>query len=277
MPTLPLPALLATLLHRLRPASAAAARNAATTPATPSSTTTAAAVAPPATPPATTWLAPCGTLLTLQPLHPRHAPLLGAFFDGLSPAARRQRFHAAVRGPSPERLAWLASPDFLSRGGCVVTRQVSTGHADAHTNAHTAEVLAEGMWVRGSTPGTAEFALCVADAWQRQGLGKRLLRSLADGARRQGLQQLHGDVLPGNPAMLALAGSLQFGWGNHPEEPGLLRVTRTLSTAPTEAPTAAAATTTATRTRSAARWQLAPCQAAAGWLAADWFDTTRGG
>ena len=194
MPTLPLPAPLARLLraclHLRQPQPAATG-----------------APAPHA--PAATWRAPCGTALRVRPLCPADTPLLDDLFDGLSPRSRRLRFHAALRRLPPQQLAWLASPDFARRGGCIVTRLVGGMEL----------AVAEGMWVRSGPAGHGEFALSVADAWQHQGLGRRLLQHLADSARAHGLQHLHGDVLPGNVAMQALAGSLQFETASHPDEP----------------------------------------------------------
>ena len=77
--------------------------------------------------------------------------------------------------------------------------------------------------MRSGQTGSAEFALSVADAWQRQGIGARLMHALADAGRSQGLTSLVGDVLPDNLAMQSLASSLQADCLPHPEEHGLLR------------------------------------------------------
>lgn len=58
--------------------------------------------------------------------------------------------------------------------------------------------------------GRAEFALLVADPWQRQGLGRKLLEKAIDAARCCGLELLEGYVLPGNQAMLSLCRRLGF-------------------------------------------------------------------
>jgi len=52
---------------------------------------------------------------------------------------------------------------------------------------------------------TAEIAVAVVDLWQRRGVGRRLLEELTAVAARMGVAELHGDVLPDNEAMLALA------------------------------------------------------------------------
>ncbi|MFG3142721.1 GNAT family N-acetyltransferase [Streptomyces sp. NPDC048211] len=53
--------------------------------------------------------------------------------------------------------------------------------------------------------GNAEAALLVEDAWQNNGLGTGLLRHLGRYAARQGWEEIHGLILPGDdrvPAML---------------------------------------------------------------------------
>lgn len=168
----------------------------------------------PLAPAGTTWAARCGTALTLRPVCPADATLLAELFeDGLSAASRRLRFHAAVRSLSPVQLAWLAKADFRSHAAFIVTWQ-----ADG-----LAHAVAEGRWVRTGVSAGAEFALSVGDAWQHQGIGGRLLRSLVDHARRQGLDSLVGDVMPGNQPMQALARRLHFDCSPHPDDGDLLQ------------------------------------------------------
>ncbi len=56
---------------------------------------------------------------------------------------------------------------------------------------------------------TAEFALVVSDAYQRQGLGRHLMQHLIDIAQH-GVQRLVGQVLAENTPMLHLMQSLGF-------------------------------------------------------------------
>jgi GNAT superfamily N-acetyltransferase len=43
--------------------------------------------------------------------------------------------------------------------------------------------------------GTVDLGVLVEDAWQRRGIGTRLVRSLLDGARAKGVTTVHADVL----------------------------------------------------------------------------------
>lgn len=52
----------------------------------------------------------------------------------------------------------------------------------------------------------AELAVEVVDAWQRHGVGRRLLEELRRAAAERGVGILHGTVVPGNDAILGLLG-----------------------------------------------------------------------
>ena len=71
---------------------------------------------------------------------------------------------------------------------------------------------------------TCEFAITVADDWQRVGLASRLLRELIAAARARGLERLEGFVLAGNSPMLGLARRLGFTLGTDPRDPTVVVV-----------------------------------------------------
>jgi GNAT superfamily N-acetyltransferase len=56
--------------------------------------------------------------------------------------------------------------------------------------------------------GEAEMAVVVEDGWQSKGVGKALLRELADDAGRRGVETFVGSVLPDNRPMLGLIGTM---------------------------------------------------------------------
>ena len=62
---------------------------------------------------------------------------------------------------------------------------------------------------------SGEFAIAVADAWQRKGVGSKLMQTLMDAARARGLEIMEGWVLAGNARMLAL---MHGAWFHHPGE-----------------------------------------------------------
>jgi len=115
----------------------------------------------------------------------------------MSPAARRQRFHCATRGPSAAALQAMSCLDFEHDSAWVVSQwegedEALMGEARWHLDAHN------------PAGDSAEFAIAVADSLQHQGLGRRLMRVLEEDALAHGVRSLYGDVLSGNAAMLAL-------------------------------------------------------------------------
>ena len=171
----------------------------------------------------TRWTPARGTPLTLRPVRPDDAALLGDLFElGLSRAARYSRFHGAVGRLSAQRLAWLANADFKHHAAFIVTRWENG----------LEQAVAEGRWVRTATSPSAEFALSVADAWQGCGIGQRLLAALVQTGREQDLRCLTGDVLQSNQAMQALARAQGFECGAHPPEPELMSAELRLSSLP---------------------------------------------
>lgn len=140
-----------------------------------------------------------GREVVLRPLLRRDAPALGRFLRaGLSGPSRLLRFHGAVNHLSDDTLRAL-------------TTQTAGRHvaltAEARTDDGLPVLLAEARYVIEGA-GAAEFAVSVADAWRRLGLGAALLRRLAAHARACGVTLLYGAVLPDNAAMLGLAQAL---------------------------------------------------------------------
>lgn len=138
---------------------------------------------------------PLDTVLApaIRPVHAGDTPGLNAFFLGLSPRSRRLRFHGAVNALPASALRQLSAPDDAVHATLVAEA------AGSH------KIVAEARYVRDAhDEQRAEFALAVADDWQGQGLGRRLLTGLLEHARRQGLDALHGSVLDENQPMLWL-------------------------------------------------------------------------
>jgi acetyltransferase len=75
---------------------------------------------------------------------------------------------------------------------------------------------------------SCEFALVVNDAWQKQGIGHKLMDVLMDVARGRGLRFIEGEVLKSNRPMLKLVGSLGFRIEPHPEDEAVRRISRAL-------------------------------------------------
>ena len=127
-------------------------------------------------------------MIELRPIVAQDREAFQAFVQGLSPESRTNRFLAPVRELAPAALAALTQPDQARHVGLV-----------AHDGAG---IVGEARYVALGESGQGEFAIAVTDAWQRHGIGARLLAELTAAARRAGVRVLQGEILRTNVAML---------------------------------------------------------------------------
>jgi len=160
-----------------------------------------------------------GRVALLRAVRESDAALLGAFFNGLTPASRRRRFHGGVNGLTPALLAHMTRPD-PRRELALVLITFETGRVACIGEARYA--------VDDGPADEREFSLAVSDAWQGVGIGAGLMRSLVRHARTQGVARLVGDVLRDNLPMIELALHSGFTVQSHPADARLLRVTRAI-------------------------------------------------
>jgi acetyltransferase len=76
---------------------------------------------------------------------------------------------------------------------------------------------------------SCEFAIVVADEWQRVGLGRYMMAQLIEVARARGLSSMSGEILASNMGMQKLAMQLGFAIEQSPADPALRRATLSLS------------------------------------------------
>jgi len=149
---------------------------------------------------ASEWRAEDGTLVIVRPIRPEDANIEREFVHSLSPEARYLRFMGSVKELTPAMLARFTQIEYGREMALIAvvneeTRERQIGVARYSTN------------LDGTS---AEFAIVVAEPWQRHGLGRYLMLQLIDIARAQGLSTLVGQVLAANPQMLELAAGLGF-------------------------------------------------------------------
>jgi acetyl coenzyme A synthetase (ADP forming)-like protein len=134
-----------------------------------------------------------GRTLRLRPPRPDDADDLLAFFGGLSPRSLYLRFHGmpAIR---PELVERLLDPDWTERGALL-----GTFAEDGREH-----VVAVASYERLRDPAIAEAAFSVADEYQRQGIGTRLLEQLARRAASVGIESFLAEVLADNRDMLGV-------------------------------------------------------------------------
>jgi acetyltransferase len=147
--------------------------------------------------------------MVIRTAQPSDAAGVQRFVRGLSRETRRRRFFAPIHELSPdqlERLTSTATPDNLN---------LLVLHCGG-------EIIGMGQCA-ATGGGTAEFAVVVADDWQRRGIGSTLLRLLLEHARSRRLASLAGFVLSENEAMLGLAATLGLSLVRD-ADPSLVRV-----------------------------------------------------
>ncbi len=148
------------------------------------------------------WHLRCGTRVTLRPVLPQDAPLLGDLITRLSGNSRRNRFHAAINALSVAQLQQMSCVDYRQHLALVIT---TVQHGQE-------QVIAEARYyIDDGGPGDmAQFAITVDDRWLRRGLGERAMQALITAATAAGLGRLRGEVLAHNRAMLALMQHCEF-------------------------------------------------------------------
>ena len=158
-----------------------------------------------------------GRATAVRPALPADGAAVQRFVRELSPLARRRRFLGAVTELAPNQLDRLTR----MRG----PRDLSLVALSANAGMPRIVAMAE---YASDDPPAAECAVVVADDWQRQGLGERLLGMLLARAAETGLRAMGGLVLGDNWPMLALTAKLGFAFVES-DDPHLVRVAKPLS------------------------------------------------
>jgi acetyltransferase len=97
-------------------------------------------------------------------------------------------------------------------------------------NEHTpdAHILGVVRYVSNPDKQSCEFALTVADDWQKKGIGRQLMQKLMTVARDRGIEIMEGEVLSRNSKMLRLCERLGFRTVHNADEPDVVAVRRHL-------------------------------------------------
>lgn len=148
------------------------------------------------------WQLRDGTAVCIRPIRAEDLDMHSAFVAGLSNETGYHRL-LSPRRPQPDELWRMTHIDYDRELALIATTVVDGA----------AQQMGVVRYVRGDTPGTrdvAEFAVVIADAWQRHGLAHKLLRKLIDAAAQAGVKHIEDITLYDNLGMLALARKLGF-------------------------------------------------------------------
>ncbi len=141
-----------------------------------------------------------GLKVKIRAIRADDASMLQAFVRRLSSRSRQLRFFSAIVELPLELLKRLVNVD-RSRGLALVALSEQEGDP---------LIVAEARCVVDQSDRNAEFAIAVADEFQRRGLGLELLKTLVTYASNKGVRRLFGEILADNQPMVALARRLGF-------------------------------------------------------------------
>ncbi len=166
------------------------------------------------------WELPDGRVVTIRPIRPEDAEREQQFFIGLSDESKYYRFMDTIRELTQTMLVRFTQIDYDREMALVATIFDSDGK----------EVqIGVARYVTNPDGETVEFALAIADDWQKHGVGRKLMSSLIDCARAKGYRTIVGDVLSMNTKMFNLMTKLGFMIHPHPEDPTVKRVVKPLN------------------------------------------------
>ncbi|AZG16669.1 GNAT family N-acetyltransferase [Cupriavidus pauculus] len=164
------------------------------------------------------WIARGGRQVTVRPVRPADRDALRAFVDSLSRESRYYRFLTGGRVADETIQGFVGH-----RPGRDVAMAVTAPAASGEET-----IVANAEYVVNADD-VAELAVVVADDWQGQGLGRRLIQRLQQVARAGRLRGMRGDVLSENRRMLAIMRDCGFATRRNPEDSYLHEVSLSLA------------------------------------------------
>ncbi len=160
-----------------------------------------------------------GRQFRLRAIHPSDVDRLQRAFARLTPEQVRQRTFHRMNALSTEAATRLAQVNPAQGAAFVVVDDEG-------------EIRGEARYYVDPEHPSAEFAVVVDPTLFGLGIGGALMRRLFSSARRRGLTQLWGSVLPQNTQMLDFARNLGARRESIADEPDLVRVRFALDALP---------------------------------------------
>jgi acetyltransferase len=165
------------------------------------------------------WSLADGSELKLRHIAPADFAIEQAFVRGLSPESSYLRFHGTIKDLSQKDLEKFTNPDSRNAVALIVLRSGEAGE----------EEIGVARYVVDPDGANCEFAIVVADAWQKRGIGTRLMNGLIKHLQASGVKRISGTVLKRNAVMRKFVKHLGFTETNVPDDPPMLLVTKDLS------------------------------------------------
>lgn len=165
-----------------------------------------------------TWQLSDGTDIIIRPIRPEDAEIERAFVRNLSSEAKYFRFMRSLQELTTEMLVRFTQLDYDRELAMIAVTQ---------DNGQETE-LGVARYFTHPNGKNCEFAIVIADEWQRKGLGSQLMQSLIAAARAQGIEWMEGDVLSENTKMLHMMKKLGFSAQPLSDDPSIQHVTLSL-------------------------------------------------
>ena len=162
------------------------------------------------------WEQPDGRSITIRPIRPEDADIEQEFVKNLSDESKYSRFMDTLRELTQAMLVRFTQIDYDREMALIATIPVGDDGKEIQ--------IGVARYVTNPDGETVEFALAVADDWQKHGVGRRLMTALIECARQKGFRAVVGDVLAMNSKMFRLMASLGFTIHPHHEDPAVKRV-----------------------------------------------------
>ncbi len=161
------------------------------------------------------WEQPDGRTITIRPIRPEDAEMEQEFVTALSDESKYYRFMDTLRELTQAMLVRFTQIDYDREMALIATLPAGDGKELQ---------IGVARYVTNPDGETVEFALAVADDWQKHGVGRKLMSALIDCARQKGYRAVVGDVLAQNTKMFRLMTTLGFTIHPHHEDPAIKRV-----------------------------------------------------
>ena len=165
-----------------------------------------------------TWTLADGTKLTLRHIAPTDAAREQAFVHGLSAQSSYLRFHGTIKDLSKKDLKKFTEPDSRNAVALIVLLSGESGE----------EEIGVARYVIDPDRANCEFAIVVADTWQKRGIGTRLMNALISHLQVSGVKQITGSVIKSNSGMRNFMKQMGFEETNIPDDSSTLLVTKHL-------------------------------------------------
>jgi acetyltransferase len=146
------------------------------------------------------WLLKDGTPVLIRPVKPEDESLVAELLDNCSERTIYFRYFRVIKSWPHEALIRFTQNDYDREIGIV-----AIGLPPGLT-----VMMGVGRLVMAPEQDAAEFAVIVADPWQGEGLGQKLIERTIEIAKEKGVRTLYGEVLVQNLPMLDLVKRMGF-------------------------------------------------------------------